>query len=387
MSMPSETSPLLTGQARYADGKTAGSTMATVTLTERGIAIDTGSWEPLIWPYGALETAVPLSQSRSHDALVTYRHQPGATLFLEDQQLIAGLIRQAGHLSTSAQRWRWARPVIVGVVIASAIAGVVSLSDLRPAATIAGWIPQQTRETLGRQVVASMTAKYKRCVTRDGTAALERLVDRLKRGAAGTTFDVRVVNWGLVNAFAAPGGQIVVTRGLISKAGGPDEVAAVIAHEMGHGIKLHPESGIVRSLGLSALIELMMGGGGGTLSNIGILMAELSYSREAEREADAVAVDLLRASAIPAQGLASFFERIEELKAERKMRDEAAGKDRGWGRSLEILSTHPLTEERIAAARRVAPYPATPALDESDWQALRSICSALEGGTAPGSRG
>lgn len=377
MSMPSESDHQPTGTARFADGKTAGSVQATVVLTDRGLAIDTGGFAPLIWPYGALETAVPLSRRNSHDALLTYKHQPGATLFIEDRALLAGLLERAGHLSTGAQRWRWAKPVIAGVVVAVLIAVAISLSNLRPAATIAGWIPHDTREALGRQVVASMTAKHKRCEVPAGAAALDRMVARLKRGGDTTKFDVRVVDWGLVNAFAAPGGQIVLTRGLLTKAGGPDEVAAVLAHEMGHGIRLHPEAGIVRSLGLSALIELMMGGSGGTLSSIGVLMAEFSYSRDAEREADAVALDMLRASGISAQGLTSFFERIEEIKTERKNAGTAS-KPSGWGRTLEVFSTHPMTDERIAAARKVTPYPATPALAPADWQALKAICGASE---------
>lgn len=379
------------GYARFADGKSAGSSRVAVALGERGIAFETADGTPQIWPYGALETAVPLGRN-AHDALITYKYAPGETLFLDDGPLIAALRERAGQLTTGAQRWRWAKPVIAGVAIAGLVAVIISLSNLRSAATIAGLIPQDTRESLGRHVVASMTSKYKRCEQPAGVAALAAMVARLKTGAGKDKFDVRVVDWDLVNAFAAPGGQIVMTRGMLTKSGGPDEVAAVLAHEMGHGIKLHPEASVVRSLGLSALVELMMGGSGGALSNIGILMAELSYSRDAEREADAVAVALLQQTKIPANGLASFFERIEGLKADRKKAQadkgdtDATGKKAGnagsggdssgssWNRSLEIFSTHPMTEERIANARKVPPYPSTPALDAAEWQALKAIC-------------
>lgn len=67
-----------------------------------------------------------------------------------------------------------------------------------------------------------------------------------------------VVDWDLLNAFAVPGNKILLTKELIEKADGPEEVAGVLAHEMGHGIALHPETGIIRAVGLAAALELMM---------------------------------------------------------------------------------------------------------------------------------
>ena len=62
-----------------------------------------------------------------------------------------------------------------------------------------------------------------------------------------------MIDWALVNAFATPGGQIIMTRGLVQKAGSPDEVAGVLAHEIGHTIELHPEAGLVQGHGACRL--------------------------------------------------------------------------------------------------------------------------------------
>ena len=78
---------------------------------------------------------------------------------------------------------------------------------------------------------------------------------------------VALLDWRLVNALAVPGGQIVLTRGLVQTAGSPDEVAGVLAHELGHAIELHPETGIVRAMGLSAAAQLMFAGSAGSVSN------------------------------------------------------------------------------------------------------------------------
>jgi predicted Zn-dependent protease len=155
-----------------------------------------------------------------------------------------------------------------------------------------------------------------------------------------------------------------MTRGLIEKADGPDEVAGVLAHEMGHGIEMHPETALVRVLGLSAAADLMLGGSGGTLANIGLVLAQLSYTRAAEREADAHALAILKRAGVSAQGLAQFFTRVTKLEENKSELAE-----------IGILRSHPLTEERRAVVESQPPYPSTPSLSARDWAALRSICS------------
>jgi predicted Zn-dependent protease len=255
------------------------------------------------------------------------------------------------------------------------VAGVALwLANLSPSQAIARRLPDGVRAKLGEQVVASMTGDKKVCSEAAGSRALETLVTRLT-GAAGhdKPFKVIVVDWGLVNAFATPGEQIVLTRGLINKAESPDEVAGVLGHEMGHGIEMHPETGVVRAIGLSAAMELMVGGGGGTLGNMGLMLAQLSYTREAEREADQHALSILRKAAISPRGFGDFFRRVSGME----------GTTAKSSRAFDILSSHPPSEERRRLVERQADYPATPALDSTEWQALREICGELKPGTDP----
>jgi predicted Zn-dependent protease len=277
-------------------------------------------------------------------------------------------------------------------VVAIAI-GVTAL-QLSPARALARLMPEGVRQTLGERTVKSMTAGKPECTAPAGRIAVDRLSQRLAAVApSGTTFAITVVDWGLVNAFATPGNRIVLTRGLIEKAESPDEVAGVLAHEMGHGIALHPETGIVRSIGLAAAVELMLGGGGGTLSNIGLLLAQLSYTRAAEEEADEVALKMLRDAGISNEGIAAFFRRIEARSpagdddgaepgdkakpdAEKRNGDAATRTERGRGGLGSMLSTHPATEDRLRRIAAEGRYPATPALAKADWQAMKSMCTA-----------
>jgi predicted Zn-dependent protease len=127
---------------------------------------------------------------------------------------------------------------------------------------------------------------------------------------------------------------------------------------------MHPETALVRAIGLSAAAELVLGGSGGTLANIGIVLAQLSYTRDAERNADQHALEILKRAGVSADGFAQFFNRVTKLEEGQSDLND-----------IGILRSHPLTEERRAIVESQPPYPATPSLTARDWAALRSICS------------
>lgn len=351
-------------EARFSDGKTAVSNEVMVELTDRGISIPAGvAGTPLIWPYGALATAEPLTD-HAIDALVTYSYQPGATLFVPGPRFARALAKLAPQLTAKAQRWKSATPWLWGAAAAVLVAFAVWMANWSPARTVATMLPDNIRKGMGEQVLASMTRGRTVCKAGAGRDALDRLTGRLS-SAAGTKkpFNVVVVDWGLVNAFATPGENIVLTRGLLEAAKGPDEVAGVLAHEMGHGLEMHPETGLVRAMGLAAAAELMLGGSGGTLSNVGILLVQLSYSRDAEHEADDHALSILRNAGISAKGFAAFFERMRKT-------------EKGGSGIGQMLSTHPDTGKRLSKVLAQDGYRNSPALSETDWNALKGICDA-----------
>ncbi len=349
--------------ARFSDGKTAGSRDVVVELTARGIAIrpEPGA-EQLVWPYGGLSTAEPLS-THAIDATITYSYEPGATLFVPGPRFARALATLAPQLTASAERWRSVKPWLWGTAAVITLGVLVWLSDLSPARTIANMLPDSIRESMGSQIVKSMSNGRKVCSDPQGRAALDNLTTKLSKATGSKTeFDVVVVDWGLVNAFATPGENIVLTRGLLENANGPDEVAGVLAHEMGHGLEMHPETGLVRAMGLTAAVELMMGGNSGTFGTIGVMLLQLSYSRDAEREADDHALRILKTARISPKGFANFFERMHKK----------SGKHEGGVGG--ILSTHPHTSERLDKTLAQGGYEAQPSMSAADWEALKSIC-------------
>ncbi len=363
MSMPSDFAHQRF-EARISDGRTASSTDVFVELTERGVAIvRSDSEDPLIWPYSALSTSEPLTR-HAIDALITYSYQPGATLFVPGPKFARGLAQHAPQLTASAERWRSARPWLWATAALIAIAIAIWMVELSPARTMAMMLPDDARKTMGRHIVNAMSQGHAMCTEAEGRAVLDKLTAKLSKAAKVTNgFKVVVIDRNLVNAFATPGENIVLTHGLIESAKGPDEIAGVLAHEMGHGIERHPETGFIRAIGLTAAAELLTGGGG-TLSSVGVALLQFSYSRDAESQADDHALRILHEANISAQGLAGFFARMSKKEG---LQESDLGN---------LLSTHPITKERLAKALHQKAYKSQPALSGDEWSALKAICSA-----------
>ncbi|MGH7753508.1 MAG: M48 family metallopeptidase, partial [Gemmatimonadales bacterium] len=167
-------------------------------------------------------------------------------------------------------------------------------------------------------------------------------------------------------AFAAPGGHIVIFRGLLDKTPTPEALAGVIAHEMQHVIQRHGTRNLIRALSLRALIAMISGDGGlGRVLETGGALAGLRYSRADEASADLEGLRQLAAARIDPQGLITFMETL--LRQE----GDLAG-------PLVYLSNHPATADRLAVLRREAaamPYTPVPLIPDYPWTEISQICT------------
>ncbi len=149
-----------------------------------------------------------------------------------------------------------------------------------------------------------------------------------------------------VNAFAIPGGYLYVQTGLIAAAETEAEVAAVMAHELGHAEQRHPTESLSRQMGAQLLMQIVLGKDSGqyTQQAAGLMMAGgiSAYSRSAERQADEIAVYVLNRAGYDPSAMVTFFEKLVALE------QQAGGRD---GASL--FATHPPTRERINAAKQL----------------------------------
>ncbi len=191
--------------------------------------------------------------------------------------------------------------------------------------------------------------------------AAREAIDRIGvRLTAGTPYRFRfyLADDPRINAFALPGGVVVVYSGLLAAADNADEVAGVLAHETSHVLRRHSLRNMIHGLGWSAVVAVALGDlSGGVWNNMARELGQLSYGRELELQADEDGVALLRTTGVPADGMVKFFEKLT--------RREDGG--------IALLSTHPAGKERLAALRETilkqGAYFSQPI--DIDWQAVR----------------
>ncbi|MBM4259212.1 MAG: M48 family metallopeptidase [Deltaproteobacteria bacterium] len=233
---------------------------------------------------------------------------------------------------------------------------------LFPATALVYLVPRTVEKAWGQETIAMVEKEAPFCEEAEGKEALQTLVRRLAVTTdAPFPFEVRVSRAPIPNAFAAPGGQIVILRGLLAMATSPEEVAGVLAHEMAHEVQRHPTRGVVRALGIQTVMGFVSGNTGKGLGAATGALINLSHGRDDESEADRIGVQMLNKANIRADGLVNFFERMSKV---------SAGSQ---SRLLTYLSTHPSDTARVAAIRSMARGNGE-AMTAKEWQALKTIC-------------
>jgi predicted Zn-dependent protease len=236
-------------------------------------------------------------------------------------------------------------------VLALAIGGIFLLWLLKdPLVELAAsQIPVAVEEKIGETAFAQHTLGRKLLDSDEIQAAVEELIGPLVAavGSERYEFECHVIEDATVNAFALPGGITVLHTGLIMKAESAEEILGVLAHEIAHVTEQHSMRGLIQAAGLTLVLSATfgdVGGLAGVLVNNSAFLMQMSFSRDHESEADEVGMEFLVKADIDPRGMVSFFERLRKL--EQEAREEGGTELTIPG--LELLSTHPATEERIA---------------------------------------
>jgi beta-barrel assembly-enhancing protease len=251
----------------------------------------------------------------------------------------------------------------------AAIAGAAYFTINFAPQQFARFLPDTWTQKMGDQLEVELVRGANTCTTHAGDAALSTLVERVTQGAPDLPpLRIRVYDIPVMNAWTLPGGHIVVTRGLIAKADTPDEVAGVLAHEMGHATHHDPEAQLVRITGVQILLGVVSGiSGSNNGGSVAGLAAIMQSSQDAERAADAFAVATLTAANINPLGLKTFFEKM--------LAEDGNAPNGALGKLSNLFSTHPGTESRI---KLIAPWPdgktQKSILSDAQWQDLKHVC-------------
>lgn len=363
--------------ATYYDGVTAKRNAVEVSLHPEGLAIFTAAGQRIAtWPYQEIRRIEGFAGA---GLAVTLLKVPGSSaepqLEIPDPAFASDLAARAPLTLTkgaSARRERravvfWALAAIVSLLGLAfyglpAIAG--RLAPLVPASAevrLGAAMDPEIRRTFGR------ATPLRTCVAPEGQRVLNELVGRFEQAAGlHVPLKVVVVDGPLVNAFALPGGYVYLFDGLLKKARGPDEVAGVLAHEIGHVRLRHGLRSVIQAGGLGFLLGTVFGdfAGGTAIILASRSLMQSAFSRDSEREADRFAIDLMLKAGGDPMGLARFFT------------DAGVADPAGFA----WISSHPANAEREQAIRDALKDVAArrPALTPEQWTALRAICQKTE---------
>ncbi len=289
------------------------------------------------------------------DAGATHTH-----LLLVDDARIAPLRTAAPALFAAGDTTRRHshRRFRVGIVLLAAIplafVGALLLSVEPLAERLVDHIPPGVEQQIGEAVLAHTRAAGPMITAGPAFEALQAIGKRLAR--PGEVLHFHLAARPEINAFAAPGGIVVVHSALLASAGSAEEVAGVLAHEIAHVELRHSLRQIVKSAGLRIILTGLSGDYaplGGWAAQLG----ELKFSRDAERAADARGLERLKEARIDPLGMLRFFETL------------AANTPSGPA----LLSTHPATAERIDSLKAaIAAAPGAPAQSIGiDWEPVK----------------
>lgn len=304
-------------------------------LYRREIALSAKAWEligdptitlQLSWPEENGRHALLCSEPALFDRLLALNLPPPVL-----QQLLA--LQKQQRTSLKGEKHRV--PTYLGLIAAFFIGGYLALHFSAP--LVADMIPYEWERRIGAIAFKQYQLGKKTVSDKTVNDAINTIVKRIDQfDDAEVVYEVAVVDADMINAFAFPGGYVVVTTGLIENADTPEQVAGVLAHELTHVSERHAMRKLVRQAGIGALIGIVFGdvSAFSQLIELSSQLEGLSFDRSQEQRADEGAINIMSAAGLSPRHLAAFFEKIQQA-------------DAISGTIPELFQTHPLTDDRI----------------------------------------
>lgn len=271
---------------------------------------------------------------------------------------LKALLPRLGELEEKRQTGRivgWSLAAAASIVLMVLYGLPFAAERLTPLVPLS--FEQRLGEAVDQQFLGLTGAKS--CANANGRAALAKMTGKLNTGAA--TIPAEVLSLDLVNAVALPGGKIYLFKGMLDKAESPDEIAGILAHEMGHAHHRHGLRALIETGSTSFLLGLLLGDitGSGAVIFAAQSLLDASHSREAETAADDFAVASMSRIGRSAVPMGKFLQRLTG--------DQTAT----------ILDTHPISSERLARIAQSDTGTRGPdILTKEEWRALQRICAA-----------
>jgi Zn-dependent protease with chaperone function len=254
----------------------------------------------------------------------------------------------------------------------------------------ANHVSMKTEKRLGESVLKSLNPKANFLPEGEAVKTVQSIGKQLTAGSA-YQYQWYVSKDPTVNAFAIPGGIIVVNSGLLKKADSPNELAAVLAHEVQHVEQKHALKNMINSAGIAAVVLVVLGDTNAVVMLMAHQVSAQYFNRQIESDADLKGVQLLHKKNINAAGMVSFFKKMDAgfitNKADAKEKPkaepskEAQEADTKESDVTSWFSSHPDTVSRIQTVERYIAQHPCPSCKMLTWDKAAILANLKQANT------
>ncbi len=326
-------------------GRTSG--VAEIQQT-RIIFVSDSDGSEIIIPTSTLR--IHLEGKNSHHYYLTDGLRPDSSICIQSPLAIKELaqfrVPAAVAILDQAKKKTLKRTAIVGSPFAISIALILFIPlflAFLPASWLSKVLTSDQEKAMGQWRFPMIKMQYSLSDTHASRPHIQKLLEYIRSSNPSLQkmdFDIYVSNSQDVNAFAAPGNIIVVNEGLIDKAESIEEVAGVLAHELGHLEQKHVLKSLAGGMGSlfgTLLLGSFIGYDAALLVSNASDFVSLKYSRDDELAADRQGFIFLQNSKVSTQGMISFFDKLSEIETIPPL--------------MSVASTHPASKDRVVALK------------------------------------
>ncbi len=363
---------------RFSRGRASGE----LTVSESSLRFVSGH-ESVVMPI----TGLVIKLGGASDRLVYLTHplQPDWTLYTSNRNILndpafTGNIDVKAQASAVKKKraWNWSLVfAICAFIVLMPVTVIVFMDTITR--SLAMNIPASWEQELGEKAFAQYQFSHDLLDDESAKTVLDQLILPLISEVSDKRYDFTIViaDDSTLNAFALPGGYVVINSGLILKATSAEQMLGVLAHELSHVAEQHSLRNIIAASGTFLVVQALIGDGAGVMATLASSVPFLlnqQYSRDFERDADEKGVALLLQANINPQGLADFFQYVQMQEVELLEKIEDENQRQLAESTLGFLSTHPATQNRIDRIQKI--ITASPSLQyrnlDEDFFALQN---------------
>lgn len=339
----------------FYDGQVAARRHVEVSMDAEGLTISqVDGDQSTFWPYADLTIASSYMQDRG--AQLSHRGLPDARLQIPDKTVFEVIRKHIPAEERIGRKLKFGAQVVIFLIAVG-----VTLLILLPLASqfLVRYLPPEYEARLGNMAYHQFFANAPVCTSKKAEESFRKITAALVPPDTPWEYRITVIDRSMNNALALPGGRIILFRGLIDFTESQEELIGVIAHEMAHVEARHGTQNIIKSMFISILMQALTGEG-----DLLTFLLQSYQSREAEAEADRMALPMLERAQVDPAGFARFFERMQQREV--SLLDQ---------KLLSYLSTHPASDTRI---RIIEQHSKTedmdPLLSSTEWRAIQRSC-------------